>query len=92
MLRKWQHIVAVKDHTEMRLYVDTVQVASAPDSTPLSDGLELLVGQIDRERDWRPFVGQLDELAFYDRALSKEEIEKHYHLVRPKPPAAKHGI
>jgi hypothetical protein len=92
MLRKWQYIVAVKDHTEMRLYVDTVQVASAPDSTPLSDGLELLVGQIDRERDWRPFVGQLDELAFYDRALSKEEIEKHYHLVRPKPPTAKHGI
>ena len=84
VLRKWQHIVAVKDQTEMRLYVDANQVASAPDNTQLSEGLELLVGQIDRERDWRPFVGQLDELAFYNRALSREEIEQHYRLVRPK--------
>jgi hypothetical protein len=91
ILRKWQHIVAVKDKTEMRLYVDANQVASAPDSSPLSDGLELLVGQIDRERDLRPFVGQLDELAFYDRALSHQEIEQHYRLVRPKP-AAKRAI
>jgi len=85
VLRKWQHIVAVKDKTEMRLYVDANQVASAPDNTQLSEGLELLVGQIDRERDWRPFVGQLDELAFYNRALSSREIEQHYRLVRPKP-------
>jgi hypothetical protein len=91
ILRKWQHIVAVKDKTELRLYVDAKQVASAPDSTRLSEGLELLVGQIDRERDWRPFVGQLDELAFYDRALSSVEIEQHYRLVRPKP-AAKRAI
>jgi hypothetical protein len=91
ILRKWQHIVAVKDKTEMRLYVDANQVASAPDNTQLSEGLELLVGQIDRERDWRPFVGQLDELAFYNRALSSREIEHHYRLVRPKP-ASKHEI
>jgi hypothetical protein len=90
-LRKWQHIVAVKDKTELRLYVDAKQVASAPDSTRLSEGLELLVGQIDRERDMRPFVGQLDELAFYDRALSSAEIEQHYRLVRPKP-TTKHQI
>ncbi len=84
-LRKWQYIVAVKDGPEMRLYVDGEVVASADDNTPLSDGLELLVGQLDRERDWRPFVGQLDELAFYNRALSDPEIQRHYHLVRPIP-------
>jgi hypothetical protein len=40
---------------------------------------------LDRERDWRPFVGQLDELAFYNRSLSDPEIEQHYHFVRPVP-------
>ena len=84
-LRQWQHIVAVKDGPEMRLYINGEVAASAEDNTPLSDGLELLVGQLDRERDWRPFVGQLDELAFYDRALSDPEIQRHYHLVRPIP-------
>jgi Concanavalin A-like lectin/glucanases superfamily len=84
-LRKWQHLVAVKDGPEMRLYVDGEVVASAEDNTPLSDGLELLIGQLDRERDWRPFVGQLDELAFYNRSLSDPEIQQHYHLVRPVP-------
>jgi hypothetical protein len=93
VLRKWQHIVAVKDKSQMRLYVDANLVASAPDNTPLSDGLELLIGQIDRDRDWRPFVGQLDELAFYTHALSDQEIAKHFRLVRPKPaPASKREI
>jgi hypothetical protein len=32
----------------------------------------------------RPFIGQLDELAIYDRALSPEEIAKHFQLIRPK--------
>jgi hypothetical protein len=90
-LRKWQYIVAVKDDTEMRLYVDARLVASAADATEMSDSLELLVGQMDRHRDWRPFVGQLDELAFYNRALSEEEIQHHFHLVRPKR-AASRGI
>jgi hypothetical protein len=83
-LRKWQHLVAVKDKAEIRLYVDSKLMASEKNSGPLSGDLELVVGQIDRRRDWRPFVGQLDEMAFYDRALSGPEIEQHYRLVRPK--------
>jgi hypothetical protein len=84
VLRKWQHLVAVKDKTDMRLYVDAKLMASEKNSSPLSGDLELVVGQIDRRRDWRPFVGQLDEMAFYDRTLSETEIEQHYRLVRPK--------
>ena len=83
-LRKWQHIVAVKDNSEMRLYIDGQEVAKREDTTPLSDGLLLLVGQLDRKRNSRLFIGQLDELAYYERALSDEEIQHHYHLVRPE--------
>jgi hypothetical protein len=84
-LRKWQHFVAVKDGSRMRLYVDGVLVATAEDKTSLSSGLELLVGQIDRERNLRPFVGQVDELAFYGRALTEAEIQRHHQLARREP-------
>jgi hypothetical protein len=82
-LRKWQHIVAVKNDAEMRLYVDGREVAKCGDTTPLPNGLLLLVGQLDRERNERLFIGQLDELAYYERALSDEEIKTHYDLARP---------
>jgi len=90
-LRKWQHFVAVKDQSEMRLYVDAKLIASTKDTTRLTGDFDLVVGQIDRNRDLRPFVGQLDELAFYNRALKSEEIEQHYRLVRPKS-TSKHAI
>lgn len=82
-LRKWQHIVAVKNNAEMQLYIDGRPVAKCTDATPLADRLLLLVGQLDRERRQRQFVGQVDELAYYERALSEEEIRQHYQLVRP---------
>jgi hypothetical protein len=90
-LRKWQHIVAVKQNSQMRLYLDSKLLATAEDNTPLSGDFELVVGQIDRERNMRPFFGQVDELAFYTRALSEEEITQHYRIVRPKP-VSKRGI
>ena len=49
-LRKWQHVVAVKDGSEMRLYVDGRVVAQCEDSTPLADRLLMLVGQLDLTR------------------------------------------
>jgi hypothetical protein len=69
----------------MRLYADAKLMASAKDNAPLSGNFELVVGQIDRNRDVRPFFGQIDELAFYKRALGEQEIEQHYRIVRPKP-------
>jgi Concanavalin A-like lectin/glucanases superfamily len=83
-LRRWEHVVAVKDGGEMRLYVNGEMVAKADDNTGLGENLTLLIGQLDRHRDWRRFVGQLDELAVYGRALTDAEIQQHFHLARPK--------
>jgi hypothetical protein len=83
-LRRWEHLVAVKDGGEMRLYVNGEMVGKADDNTGLAENFSLLIGQLDRHRDWRRFVGQLDELAVYGRALSEGEIRQHYQLVRPK--------
>lgn len=82
-LRKWQHIVATKDGPHMHLYINGVQVAEGEDPSDLPTGLRLLVGRLYPSRGVRPFIGQLDELALYKRALTPQEINRHYRLVRP---------
>jgi hypothetical protein len=83
-LRKWQHVVLVKDAGKMRLYVDGALGGEAQDASRLPHGMRLLIGKLYPGRRVRPFIGQLDELAIYDRTLSPEEIARHYRLVRPK--------
>jgi hypothetical protein len=43
------------------------------------------VGQLDQNRDNRRFIGQIDELAVYPRALSDQEIRRRYELLRAPP-------
>jgi hypothetical protein len=88
-LRRWQHLVAVKDGVSMKLYVDGKLVGEGQNTNKLPTGLRLLVGRLypTDSRSVRPFIGQLDELAIYGHALTPEEIEQHYRLVRS--PAAK---
>jgi hypothetical protein len=83
-LRKWQHVVATKEASRMRLFVNGNVVAEGEDASALPEGLRLLVGRLYPDRRVRPFVGQFDELALYNRALSAEEIAEHYRLARPK--------
>jgi hypothetical protein len=81
--RRWFHVVGVKNSGELRLYSNGQLVASAKDGTQLADGLTLLIAQIDRQRDLRAFVGQLDELAIYPYPLDEKAIKQHFELVRP---------
>jgi hypothetical protein len=83
-LRKWQHVAAVKEGDQMRLFVNGKLAASGQDASNLPLGLNLIVGQLDRTRTDRRFIGQVDELAFYPRALSSEEVRRRYDLVRPE--------
>ena len=56
--------------------------AQDPGTTP--DGLQMHVGQLYRgDPIDRSFVGELDEVAVYDRALTPAEIEAHAELGRP---------
>jgi hypothetical protein len=82
-LRKWQHVVATKDGAKMRLYVNGALVAGGDDASELPPGLRLLIGRLYPSQGVRPFIGQLDELALYNRALTSEEIANHYRIVRP---------
>jgi hypothetical protein len=82
-LRKWQHVVATKDGSTMRLYIDGALVAEGHDSSAIPPGMRLLVGSLYPSNSTRQFNGQLDELALYNRALTEAEIVQHYQLVRP---------
>lgn len=81
-VRAWQHLVAVKEGPTMRIYLNGKLVAEDFDSTPLISGLSLIVGRLYSSDTVRPFVGQLDELAIYDRALSEEQVQRHHALAR----------
>jgi hypothetical protein len=82
LVRRWQHVVAVKRGPQMTLYVDGRQVGETTDPSSLSAGQRLVVGRQALSVDSRlQFIGQLDELAVYKRALTLHEIEAHYKLI-----------
>lgn len=92
-LRRWHHVVARKQAEEMSLFVNGALQATAQDPKPLPSNLHLLIGQLYPPEDLdselstlhRPFVGQVDEVALYDRALKDEEIVNHFELGRSLP-------
>jgi hypothetical protein len=47
----------------------------------LATNLDLLIGRWGIAKRACPFVGQLDELAIYDHALSASEIAEHVQAV-----------
>lgn len=80
--RRWAHVVAVKDAEGLKFYINGSLAASAVDTSNLASGMTFLVGQLDRQRHYRAFIGQLDELVVYRQPLDVETIERHYRLIR----------
>jgi hypothetical protein len=80
-LRRWQHLVAVKEGVEMRMYLDGKLVGHATDKSTLASRLRLLVGREAVAHTFWQFVGQLDELAIYTRALAPSEVQRHFDAV-----------
>jgi hypothetical protein len=89
VVRKWQHLVALREHSSMRLYADGRLVLSDKNSEELGRGLRVMMGQlyppsrlIRDDVTARLYSGELDEVALYDRALSEAEIHKHLELIK----------
>jgi hypothetical protein len=89
-VRKWQHIVATKEASTMRLYVDGQLAATGEDERVPRKGLYVLMGQLypqsphlTDEVTSRLFVGELDEVALYNRVLREDEIKRHFELAQP---------
>jgi hypothetical protein len=75
----WHHVVAVKDSTHIRLYVDGVETSSVAKAYTANFGgiTGLNIGFLNLEGHYR-YEGVLDEVAIYSRALSSTEIDQHF--------------
>jgi hypothetical protein len=89
-VRRWLHLVAVRDHSIMRLYVDGRLEVTDANTEPLGKGMRALMGQlyppskfVRDEVTARLYVGEIDEVALYDRPMGEEEIQSHLKLARP---------
>lgn len=71
----WHHVVAMKDGNESKMYIDGAMVASTP-VTPMNIDNEdpFNIGTSAQVAAHVMFKGVVDEVAFYTRALTEEEI------------------
>lgn len=84
---QWHHIACVRDFAAKtaRLYVDGKEVASTSGVATAGinfSATELLYIGGDDESGNRTFAGAIDELTVYAKALTPEQIEEHYNLLR----------
>lgn len=82
---KWHYIVGVRKGNKLSLYVDGQKVAEGESPRKVAgDNLApLLIGDFGNPRypKW-PFKGAIDEVRVYSRALSEEEIQESYRLIK----------
>jgi hypothetical protein len=78
------HLVATFENGQLLLYMDNVLEGF---KTCMGDGFpqndeQLRIGQIASGMGVDSFVGVIDEVAIYNRALSPDEIEKHHNAAK----------
>jgi hypothetical protein len=80
----WHHLVGTFDGTTMRLYVDAVRVDSGGATAGLPKiGVPFAVGKQNcKPCSGNGFVGTMDELAIYPKALAEDRILAHYAAAR----------
>jgi hypothetical protein len=72
---EWHYLAGIVDRNKVYLYLDGELVNEAPFGGPISsNGSETEIGHAGDGG----FVGVIDEVAIYDRALTKEEVEQNF--------------
>jgi hypothetical protein len=77
LVRTWQHLAAQKKDGRVFLWIDGKLSTEQPDPEPLDENMRLVIGQLYSTRSERRFVGQIDEVAIYDRCLTPQELRDH---------------
>lgn len=81
----WVHVVGViRSADDMSMYFDASDVKGVLEGTGesvmVNDAFPASIGMLDLGVNVHPWVGGLDDIRIYDRALSFEEVEALYHL------------
>jgi hypothetical protein len=84
---RWYHVLAQRAGDRLELYIDGELATVGPPEGTLPPGCRVLLGALYASRDGaacseRPFVGALDEVAVYARALSPAAVRRHFQLGR----------
>jgi len=80
-VNKWTHIVGIYDGRKLKLYINGILKDSADlASIDYTEVYDLYIGSGYKASY---FLGLIDEVRIYNRALSAEEIRYHYNLGRP---------
>jgi len=87
----WHHVIFVFDGKTITAYRDGVPVgldgkqefATAKYEADVKNSAELVLGAREAGQHIRPYVGQLDEVAIFSRALSQDEVEELFGGLPP---------
>ncbi|TWT72832.1 hypothetical protein Pla123a_41330 [Posidoniimonas polymericola] len=79
-VRRWQHLVYVKRDDRLELFRNGARVAvdDGGDSRVIASELQIVCGRLYPHGSERLFVGQMDELAIYEHALTESEVRTHF--------------
>ncbi len=76
--KTWNHVALVRDGSRVAVYLNgNTAPEIAGEAAPDKSRDVFLGGRSDKEAT---FEGRIDEVAIYDRALSPQEIRRHYEL------------
>ena len=80
-LNSWHHLVGVLGGKKVKLYVDNVLKADVTGPAGLNNLIRTnnFIGKSNWSAD-SYFKGSIDEVRIYNRALSAEEIKRHYEM------------
>lgn len=86
LLHRWVHVAAVHDSTRIRLYVNGELSDEVAVNLPfLNAPLRPIIGRLQphAKDELRQWIGGIDEVAIYGRALSAAEIRTHAAALKP---------
>ena len=85
---KWHHVALVVEPTRVSVVRDGIRATRNGSTAPILFE-DFAMGTMQGAESYRTFVGEIDEVAIYKRALTDEEIRKMMHLTKnnPKYPA-----
>ncbi len=82
----WTHVVAVRTLDSIRLYCNG-ELQFILDDLDFDDNAsyEVVLGQLDSYRPMRQFEGQIDEVAIYTKALTEQQVRRHFETIAGTP-------
>jgi hypothetical protein len=88
LLHRWIHVAAVHDGTRIQLYLNGELSDSNEASLPFNNvSLRPIIGRLQPspKGEQRQWIGGIDEVALFGRALSAEEIHAHVAALKVAP-------